>query len=95
MGVRCWRSREADRFERSNYPRNQNGLEFAMNQQPRIPDAEIRKRHVEKMREVCRQLDIFNLKLDEAIAIFEADNRRQRQERFAGKYRRAESQVVE
>ncbi|MFB8795343.1 MAG: hypothetical protein U7126_14240 [Microcoleus sp.] len=66
-----------------------------MNQQPRIPDAETRKRHVEKMREVCRQLDAFNLKLDEAIAIFEADNRRQRRERLAGKYRPVESQVVE
>ncbi|MCC3416092.1 MAG: hypothetical protein JGK24_03060 [Microcoleus sp. PH2017_29_MFU_D_A] len=66
-----------------------------MNQQPRIPDAETRKRHVENIREVCRQLDAFNLKLDEAIAIFEADNRRQRRERLAGKYRRVESQVVE
>ncbi|MCY7384943.1 MAG: hypothetical protein LH628_20655 [Microcoleus sp. CAN_BIN18] len=66
-----------------------------MNQQPRIPDAETRKRHVENIREVCRQLDAFNLKLDEAIAIFEADNRRQRRERLAGKYRRVESQAVE
>ena len=66
-----------------------------MNQQPRIPDAETRKRHVENIREVCRQLDAFNLKLDEAIAIFEADNRRQRRERLAGKYKRVESQVVE
>ncbi|MEG3978121.1 hypothetical protein QT970_26420 [Microcoleus sp. herbarium8] len=66
-----------------------------MNQQPRIPDAETRKRHVENIREVCRQLDAFNLKLDEAIAIFEADNRRQRRERLAGKYRRVESQVIE
>jgi hypothetical protein len=66
-----------------------------MNQQPRIPDAETRKRHVENIREVCRQLDAFNLKLDEAIAIFEADNRRQRRERLAGKYRPVESQVVE
>lgn len=66
-----------------------------MNEQPRIPDAETRKRHVENIREVCRQLDAFNLKLDEAIAIFEADNRRQRRERLAGKYRRVESQVIE
>jgi hypothetical protein len=66
-----------------------------MNEQPRIPDAETRKRHVENIREVCRQLDAFNLKLDEAIAIFEADNRRQRRERLAGKYRPVESQVVE
>ena len=66
-----------------------------MNQQPRIPDAETRKRHVDKMREICRQLDTFNLNLDEAIAMFEADNRRQRQERLAGKYRRVESQIIE
>ncbi|NJK73107.1 MAG: hypothetical protein HC849_04770 [Oscillatoriales cyanobacterium RU_3_3] len=66
-----------------------------MNQQPRIPDAETRKRHVEKMRAVCRQLDALTLNLDELIAIFEAENRRQRQERLAGKYRRAESQIVD
>ncbi|MEG3849997.1 hypothetical protein QT971_22165 [Microcoleus sp. herbarium19] len=66
-----------------------------MNQQPRIPDAATRKRHVEKMREVCQQLDALTLNLDELIAIFEADNRRQRRERLAGKYRRVESQVVE
>ena len=47
------------------------------------------------MREVCLQLYALTLNLDELIAIFEADNRRQRRERLAGKYRRVESQVIE
>lgn len=43
--------------------------------QPRIPDPETRKRSVENMREVCRQYDVLNLMLDEAIAQVEADIR--------------------
>ncbi|HEY9871892.1 MAG TPA: hypothetical protein V6D12_00535 [Candidatus Obscuribacterales bacterium] len=46
-----------------------------MNNQPRIPDPETRKRSVEKMREVCRQYDALNMLLDEAIAQAEADIR--------------------
>ena len=46
-----------------------------MTDQPRIPDPETVKRHVEKLREVCRQYDILNLLLDEAIAQAEADIR--------------------
>jgi len=46
-----------------------------MNHQPEIPDAETRKRSVERMREVCRQFDALNLLLDEAIAQAEADIR--------------------
>lgn len=46
-----------------------------MTNQPRLPDPETRKRHVEKLREVCRQYDILNLLLDEAIAQVEADIR--------------------
>lgn len=46
-----------------------------MTNQPRLPDPEMRKRHVEKLREVCRQYDILNLLLDEAIAQAEADIR--------------------
>lgn len=46
-----------------------------MNNQPRIPDAETRKRHVEKLREVCRQYDLLNQLLDEAIASAEEDIR--------------------
>lgn len=43
--------------------------------QPRIPDPETRKRSVERLREVCRQFDVLNLMLDEAIALAEADIR--------------------
>jgi len=46
-----------------------------MNDGPRIPDPETRKRWIENMREVCRQYDILNLMLDEAIALAEADIR--------------------
>lgn len=46
-----------------------------MTNQPRRPDPEMVKRHVEKLREVCRQYDILNLLLDEAIAQAEADIR--------------------
>lgn len=46
-----------------------------MNNQPKIPDLETRRRSVEKLREVCRQFDALNLLLDEAIAQAEADIR--------------------
>ena len=46
-----------------------------MNDQPRIPDPETRKRWLENMREVCRQFDALNLLLDEAIFLAEADIR--------------------
>lgn len=49
-----------------------------MNDGPRIPDPETRKRWIENMREVCRQYDILNLMLDEAIALAEADIRNSR-----------------
>lgn len=42
--------------------------------QPTIPDLETRKRSVEKLRE-CRQYDVLNSMLDEAIALAEADIR--------------------
>lgn len=46
-----------------------------MNSQAKLPDPETIKRHVAKMREVCRQFDALNLLLDEAIAQLEADIR--------------------
>lgn len=46
-----------------------------MNNQPRIPDLETRRRSVEKLREVCRMYDELNLLLDQAIASAEADIR--------------------
>lgn len=46
-----------------------------MNDRPRIPDPETRRRSIERMQEVCRQFDDLNLILDEAIALAEADIR--------------------
>ncbi|MGL5065652.1 MAG: hypothetical protein ACRC62_37255 [Microcoleus sp.] len=66
-----------------------------MTQQPRIPDLETRQRNVARIREACQQLDLVNLKLDEVLAMLEADNRRQRQERLNGKYRRSPEKIVE
>ncbi|NJL69415.1 MAG: hypothetical protein HC849_24910 [Oscillatoriales cyanobacterium RU_3_3] len=66
-----------------------------MTQQPRIPDLETRQRNVARIREVCQQLDLVNLKLDEVLAMLEADNRRQRQERLNGKYRRSPEKILE
>lgn len=66
-----------------------------MTQQPRIPDLETRQRNVAGIRKVCQQLDVVNLKLDEVLAMLEADNRRQRQERLDGKYRRVQEKVAE
>lgn len=59
-----------------------------MNEQPKIPDAETRKREVERLRESNRQLELVTLALDELIAMVEADLRRQRRQRLEGKYRR-------
>lgn len=46
-----------------------------MNNQPRIPDPETRKRSVEKLQEVVRMYDDLNLLLDKAIAQAEEDIR--------------------
>ena len=53
-----------------------------MNQQPRIPDPETRKREVEKLRCLSKQIEAFNLKLDEIIAQLEAGIREQRRTRL-------------
>ena len=66
-----------------------------MTQQPRIPDLETRQQNVARMRESCRLLDAWTLKLDAVLARLEADNRRQRQERLDGKYRRVQEKVGE
>jgi predicted ATPase len=66
-----------------------------MTQQPRIPDLETRQRNVARVREACHLLDAWTLKLDEVLAMLEADNRRQRQERLDGKYRRVQEKVGE
>lgn len=56
-----------------------------MSEQPKIPDAETRKRSLERLRESNRQLDLVGLQIDELIAMAEAQLRRQRRERLEGK----------
>ena len=53
-----------------------------MNTQCRIPDPETRARSVANLREACRQLDLLNMKLDEAIALADADLLKQRKARL-------------
>jgi hypothetical protein len=53
-----------------------------MNTQFRIPDPETRARSVANLREACRQLDLLNLKLDEAIALADVDLLKQRKARL-------------
>jgi flagellar biosynthesis/type III secretory pathway chaperone len=53
-----------------------------MNTQFRIPDPETRAKSIAKLREACRQLDLANLMLDEAIALADADLLKQRKARL-------------
>jgi hypothetical protein len=48
-------------------------MEFTMNTEIKIPDAETRAKIVARWKEVCVQFDYLNALLDEAIAIAEAD----------------------
>lgn len=56
-----------------------------MTQQLRIPDPETRARNVVRLGDACRQLDAVTLKLDELIAMVEADLHRQREARLLNK----------
>jgi hypothetical protein len=56
-----------------------------MNQLPRIPSLETRKREVNQLRECTRQLDLFILSLDELIGMVEVDLRYQQRERLESK----------
>ncbi|MCL1464760.1 hypothetical protein [Argonema galeatum] len=56
-----------------------------MSEQPKIPDAETRKRSLERLRESNRQLDLVGLQIDELIAMADAHLLRQRRERLEGK----------
>jgi hypothetical protein len=56
-----------------------------MNKEFKIPDPEIRARDIANLREACRQLDITNLMLDEAIALADAHLLEQRRTRFSSK----------
>lgn len=57
-----------------------------MNEQLRIPDAETRKREVERLRESNQQLELVALALDDLLAMVEAELRQQRRERLRSKY---------
>ncbi len=56
------------------HTRNQKKLEFIMNNQPQIPEAEIREASLKKMREVSLMFDAQIMLLDELIAQVEAQN---------------------
>jgi hypothetical protein len=49
-----------------------------MTAKSRIPDAETRARSVHKLKEICRELEVVELMLDEAIALADRDLREQR-----------------
>jgi hypothetical protein len=66
-----------------------------MNTQFRIPDPETRARSVANLREACRQLDLLNLKLDEAIALADADLLKQRKARLLYKSNYMPSESIE
>ena len=53
-----------------------------MNEQFKIPDPETRARSIAKLREACRLLDLWNLQLDEVIALVDADLLKQRRARL-------------
>jgi hypothetical protein len=66
-----------------------------MNTQCKIPDLETRTRSVANLREACRQLDLLNLKLDEAIALADADLLKQRKARLLYKSNYIPSESIE
>ena len=57
-----------------------------MNVEQKIPDAETRRRNVERLRESNRQLELVTLELDELIAMAELELCRQRRKRMERKY---------
>jgi hypothetical protein len=66
-----------------------------MNTQFRIPDPETRAKSIAKLREACRQLDLANLMLDEAIALADADLLKQRKARLLYKSNYIPSESIE
>ncbi len=53
-----------------------------MNDQFRIPDPETRAKSIANLKAASRLLDLFNLELDEAIALIEKDLRAQHRARL-------------
>lgn len=66
-----------------------------MNVKQKIPDAETRRRNVERLRESNRQLELVTLELDELIAMAELELCRQRRQRMERKYNGAQQKVEE
>ena len=60
----------------------------------KIPDAETRRRSVQRLRESNRQLELWGLQIDELIAMADAHLLRQRRRRLMGKSQ-TESEPVE
>jgi hypothetical protein len=56
-----------------------------MNKEFKMPDPETRARYLSGLREACRQLDILNLMLDDAIAILDKHDREQQRTRLLSK----------
>ncbi len=56
-----------------------------MNNEFKIPDPETRARSIANLKEACRLLDLFNLQLDEAIAVADAHLLEQRSARLRSK----------
>lgn len=56
-----------------------------MSNEFKIPNPEIRAKHLIKLKEITRQLDILNLMLDEAISLADRDLLQQRQARLLRK----------
>ncbi|MDJ0729250.1 MAG: hypothetical protein QNJ33_04580 [Crocosphaera sp.] len=53
-----------------------------MSKQHSYPDEETQKRCLEKLRQTNRQLELYNLFLDEAIASIDTELRQQKRERL-------------
>ncbi|WP_373542609.1 hypothetical protein [Chamaesiphon sp.] len=53
-----------------------------MNDQLKIPDSETRAKSIASFKAASRLLDLFNLELDEAIAVVEKDLRAQQRARL-------------
>jgi len=53
-----------------------------MSNEPRMPDAETRARHIAKLREFVRRMDAHILDLDELNAILATDLAKQKRQRY-------------
>jgi hypothetical protein len=56
-----------------------------MTKEFKMPDPETRAKNIAGLKEFCRQLDLFNLQLDECLAILDKHEREQRRDRLLSK----------